>query len=119
MFGPILFLVYINDLPSELSSQVHLFADDTVVYLTVRGTEDGNVLQTDPDRLSVVVEAERHGVQPSKCQVVRMTTARDIINTVYILHGQVLKVVTSAKYLRLISPMAYRGTPTSIVQLQP
>ena len=36
---------------------------------------------------------------PSKCQVVRVTTARDIINTVYILDGQVLEVVTSAKDL--------------------
>ena len=35
---------------------------------------------------------------PSKCQV-RVTTARVIINTVYLLHGQVLEVVTSAKYL--------------------
>lgn len=36
---------------------------------------------------------------PSKCQVVRVTTARKVINTVYTLHGQVLEVVTSAKYL--------------------
>ena len=28
-----------------------------------------------------------------------MTTAKDIINTVYILHGQVLEFVASAKYL--------------------
>ena len=36
---------------------------------------------------------------PSKCQVVRVTTARKAINTVYTLHGQILEVVTSAKYL--------------------
>ena len=34
VFGPILFIVYINDLPEELSSQVRLFADDTAAYLT-------------------------------------------------------------------------------------
>ena len=51
--GPILFLVYMNDLLDELSSQVRLFADDTVVYLTIGDTEDGKVLQNDLDRLSV------------------------------------------------------------------
>ena len=40
---------------------------------------------------------------PSKCQV-RVTTARVIINTVYLLHGQVLEVVTSAKYSAGPSP---------------
>ena len=36
---------------------------------------------------------------PSKCQVVRVTTAKEVINTVYTLHGQILEVVTSARYL--------------------
>ena len=40
-----------------------------------------------------------HGVQPSKCQVVRVTTAKKVISSLYTLHGQVLEVVTSARYL--------------------
>ena len=112
VLGPILFLIYINDLPDELSSQVRLFADDTAVYLTIGDTEDGKVLQNDLDRLSVWEDRWDMEFNPSKCQVVRVTTSRRFIDVTYTLHSQVLEVVTSAKYLGLISPVAFPGIPT-------
>ena len=87
VLGPILFLVDINDLPDELSSQVRLFADDTTVYLTIGDTEDGKVLQNDLDRLSVWEDRWDMEFYPSKCQVVRVTTSRKLINVTYTLHG--------------------------------
>ena len=99
VLGPILFLVYINDLPDELSSQVRLFADDTTVYLTIGGAEDGKLLQNDLDRLSVLEDRWDMEFNPSKCQVVRVTSSRNPFDFSYTLHGQVLEVVTSNKYL--------------------
>ena len=99
VLGSILFLVYINDLPEELSSQVRLFADDTSVYLTVGGSDDEKVLQQDLDRLSVWEDQWDMEFNPSKCQVVRVTTSQTVINSVYTRHGQILEVVTSARYL--------------------
>ena len=36
VLGPILFLVYINDLPDNVTSDVRLFVDDTAMYLRRR-----------------------------------------------------------------------------------
>ena len=35
VIGPVLFLAYINDLPQNIRSRVRLFADDTILYLTI------------------------------------------------------------------------------------
>ena len=108
VLGPILFLIYI-DLPDE---QVRLFADDTAMYLTIGDTEEGKVLQNDLDRLSVWEDRWDMEFNRSKCQEVRVTTSRRLIDVTYTLHGQVLEVVTRAKYLGLISPVAFPGIPT-------
>ena len=40
-----------------------------------------------------------YGIQHFKCQVIRVTSSRTPLQTQYILHGQVLEAVSSARYL--------------------
>ena len=40
VLGPILFLAYISDLPQYVKSKVCLFADDTVIYLAIKSTDN-------------------------------------------------------------------------------
>ena len=48
VLGPILFTIFINDLPISISSHVKIFADDTKLYNT---TENTTVLQDDLHKL--------------------------------------------------------------------
>jgi len=46
--GPLLFLIYINDLPNELKSTAKLFADDTSLFTVVKDiNESANILNDD------------------------------------------------------------------------
>ena len=46
--GPLLFLVYINNLPNELKSSVKLFAGDTSLFTIVKDTnKSANTLNND------------------------------------------------------------------------
>ena len=47
VLGPLLFVCFINDMPSVVKSPVHLFADDTTLYRRVTTLEDHKALQDD------------------------------------------------------------------------
>ena len=51
VLGPILFLIYINDLEDDISSKVLKSADDTKVFRKVTNDTDKQSLQDDLDKL--------------------------------------------------------------------
>ena len=99
VLGPLLFLIYINDLPSRVSSSIRLFADDCLLYRVIKNHQDAELLQTHLDQLQ---ERERDWqmlFNPDKCEHIRITNKRKIIQTSYTIHGQQLKETAQAKYL--------------------
>ena len=52
VLGPCLFLFYINDIAENLNSTARLFADDTMIYMTVKNQTDAQLLQNDLNTLA-------------------------------------------------------------------
>ena len=51
VLGPVLFLLYVNDLPDTVASNVYMFADDTRIYHPMTSHEDATILQNGLDCL--------------------------------------------------------------------
>ena len=49
VLGPILFVIYVNDLPDVLKGCVKMFADDIKVFTHIRDQKDSEILQKDLD----------------------------------------------------------------------
>ena len=99
VIGPILFLVYINDLPAKLQSKVWLFADDTIVYMAVTNKTDAAILQKDLKLLEEWENRSQMSFHLDKCNVLRVTRCRNPLTHDYILHNQILKEKDAVKYL--------------------
>ena len=52
VFGPILFLLYINDIVKDIHGTIRLFADDAMIYMVIRSENDAARFQQDLDLLS-------------------------------------------------------------------
>ena len=85
--GPLDFLMFINDLPEKLSSNVKLFADDCIVYRKIAGSEDAGNLQKDLDMLTEWQSRWQMKFNAKKCYVLKITHARKTHDHKYTLNG--------------------------------
>ena len=80
ILGPLLFVLYINDLPRVVqNSSVALFADDAKCYMNINSINDCQLLQNDLHALvkwSSIWELNFH---PSKCQVITISRKRSLV----------------------------------------
>ena len=69
ILGPLLFLVYINDIVDDIQANINLFAGDASLSMVV-GDQDqvGRVLQSDIDKINQWTEKWLVQVNPSKSQ---------------------------------------------------
>ena len=99
VLGPLLFSLYINDISSDIESEIRLFADDCVCYLEIKDEEDTMKLQKDIDRFGFLGKEVVMRFQPVKCNMMQLTRKRiKKIHASYNLEGTDLENVESIKY---------------------
>ena len=87
VLGPLLFLVFINDMPNVVSSNIRLFADDALVYRSIHTHEDVVALQADLDNLQTWERKWQMSFNPDKCELIRISNKRKVISSSYSIHG--------------------------------
>ena len=99
VLGPCLFLLYINDLPKDLSSTARLFADDTMCHTTVSNTHDERDLERDLNLLAEWEEKWCMKFHPNKCQTLTVTRKRAKAEREYHLRDHTLERTQETDYL--------------------
>ena len=99
VLGPLLFLIYINDLPENINSSVRLFADDCVLYKKITSIRDTVILQKDLETLSSWEHRWQMSFNPDKCYVLRIPSSRSPIITSYKLGNSILQETKQHSYL--------------------
>ena len=78
VLGPLLFVIYINDLPEHVISQMYLFADDTKLMKKVRTRNDSVLLQNDMDGMQNWSNTWLLNFHPDKCHVLTLGKLHNI-----------------------------------------
>ena len=100
VLGPLLFLLYINDLPAYTKhSTIRLFAHDCMLYRNIDSDEDRLKLQEDLDGLLKWEEDWKMQFHPEKCIQLSITLKRKPVDTSYYMRKHQLEKCSSAKYL--------------------
>ena len=107
MLGPLLFLVYIDDVSDVLlsdGSTLNIYADDMLLYKPVKSIEDIHHLQMDIDRISGWVDCNNLTLNPNKCKTMVISRKRNSVkpHAQFTLNSSPLEQVETFKYLGLL-----------------
>jgi hypothetical protein len=72
VLGPILFVIFINDLPDDVTCTAKIFADDTKLFQGISSTEDCLQLQDDLNRLVDWSQKWQMSFNEAKCNVLHL-----------------------------------------------
>ena len=116
VLGPLLFLIYINDIQTSIKSHIGMFADDTKMTGRVRTEDERNVLKNDLCTLETWANKNGMKFNVKKCCV--MHCGNNNPETEYELYGEKLRTTDCEKDLGILvhRNMKFREHITSAVR---
>jgi len=100
VLGPVLFLIYINDLDIGILSLIFKFADDTKLLARVTSAEDRDQLQADLDHLGEWSDKWQMKFNTEKCKVMHL--GRGNLKYNYFMENRRLEVVEKERDLGVV-----------------
>ena len=114
VLGPLLFSLYINDISTDIDSEIRLFADDCLLWREIKDTEDTLKLQKAIDQLGCWARKWGMRFQPVKCNMMQITRKRiKKIHASYTLEGKPSKKSKASSFLGSLSQMICDGMHVS------
>ena len=84
VLGPLLFLIYINDIESQITSSIRLFADDSALYIPIYSESDSLSLQEDIFKFRKWASTWQMAFNVNKCRLLCITYRKSsVIKYVY------------------------------------
>jgi len=99
VLGPVLFLIYINDIVTNIKSEIRLFADDILLYKTIATANDHRILQTDLESLTQWAKNWLMEFNIPKCNIIQFTTHHNKSTFTYEMSNSPLNTVLEHTYL--------------------
>lgn len=108
--GPLLFLLYINDLLESISCNALAYADDVKIFHRIQSFNDCLRLQRDLDVIDQWCYNNRMTLNASKCKVISITKNKKAIKFNYKIQGVLLERVMVVRDLGVIfdSKLSFR-----------
>ena len=101
VFGPILFVFYVNDITCNLESQCKLFTDDMKVYKVLRNVQEDTLLQNDLNALEQRSTEWQLSFNTTKCEPMRISKKVHTSCREYYSCGNKLNTVSETKDLSI------------------
>ena len=99
---PLMFLLYINDITTNIKSPLRIFADDCLLYRVINSPEDTIILQQDLDQISDWVKIWQLRLNVTKCALIRCSRSLTPIVHHYTLNNSFLKETDQHLYLGIM-----------------